>query len=52
MTLDEAIKYAEQMVEIGETYEVSTGVEEHRQVAEWLKELKQLRKQTSIAAGK
>ena len=40
MTLDEVIEYAEQMVEIGETYEVSKGVEDYRQLAEWLKELK------------
>ena len=36
MTLDEVIEYAEQMVEIGETYEVSKGVEDYRQLAEWL----------------
>ena len=46
MTLDEAIKYLEKMVEIEETYEVSKVVEEHSQLAEWLKELKQLREQT------
>ena len=46
MTLDETIKYLEKMVEIGETYEVSKVVEEHRQLAEWLKELKQLRERT------
>lgn len=52
MTLDEAIKHAEQMVEIGETYEVSTGVEEYRQLVEWLKELKDYRERIpSYEAG-
>ena len=45
MTLDEAIKYLEKMIEIGETYEVSTGVEEYRQLAEWLKDYKRLLEQ-------
>lgn len=45
MTFDEVIKYLEEMVEIGETYDVSR-VEEDRQLLEWLKELKQLREQT------
>ena len=40
MTLDEAIEYTEQMIEIGKTYEVSKVVEEYRQLAEWLKELR------------
>lgn len=39
MTLDEVIKYLEEMVEIGETYDVSR-VEEDRQLLEWLKELR------------
>lgn len=52
ITLDEAIKYAEQMVEIGETYEVSTGVEEYRQLAEWLKELKAYRAREEKAIRK
>ena len=45
MKLDEAIKCIEEMVEIGETYEVGKVVEENIQLAEWLKELKQLREQ-------
>jgi hypothetical protein len=58
MTLDEAIKHAEKV--IVENLEKTKGrnasdpiaincfecAEEHRQLAEWLKELKQLRKQT------
>ena len=52
MTLDETIEYAEQMVEIGETYEVSTGVEEYRQLVAWLKELKDYRERIpSYEAG-
>ena len=61
MTLDEAIKHCEEVVE-EKLYEVQECVavhdmedaivcrkcgEEHEQLAEWLKELKQLRKQTS-----
>ena len=68
MTLDEAIKHAE---EVAEDKERNTGwfydkesasykkkcikcAEEHRQIAEWLKELKQLREQTrwiSVSEG-
>lgn len=56
MTIDEAIKYCEEEVEQFEKVEgyriihnecgAGRYVEEHRQLAEWLKELKQLRKQT------
>ena len=62
MTLDEAIKHAEEVAEEKENeaqdleyskldwkYEAnqcSKCAEEHRQLAEWLKELKQLREQT------
>ena len=57
MTLDEAIKYAEEVAEEKEeqAWEAQLQEEyitckdcaaEHRQLAEWLKELKQLRKQT------
>ena len=60
MTLDEAIKRAEEV--IVESLEKTEGrnasdpiaikcgerAEEHRQLAEWLKELKQLREQTSV----
>ena len=62
MTLDEAIKHAEEIAEkcefdtdwgIGNHFIDRSGVadiikcaEEHRQLAEWLKELKQLREQT------
>ena len=42
MTLDEAIKHAE---EVAEEKRCEKCGEEHRQLAEWLKELKQLRKQ-------
>jgi len=47
MTLDEAIKHCEEvadgMTEQGKCTECAA---EHRQLAEWLKELKQLREQT------
>jgi len=55
MTLDEAIKHAEEVVEKKErdlkfyervNEECKECAEEHRQLAEWLKELKQLREQT------
>lgn len=60
MTLDEAIKYAEEVAEdeerkAGYFYDKESAsykkkcckyAEEHRQLAEWLKELKQLREQT------
>ena len=60
MTLDEAIKRAEEVAEMKKTlseeselqgcsmYAIRCGksAEEHRQLAEWLKELKQLREQT------
>lgn len=62
MTLDEAIKHAEEVAEQNETlsekWQKEGGekwgktticrerAEEHRQLAEWLKELKQLREQT------
>ena len=57
MTLDEAIKHAEEVAEEKEeqAWEAQLQEEyitckdcaaEHRQLAEWLKELKQLRKQT------
>ena len=42
MTLDEAIKHAE---EVAEEKRCEKCGEEHRQLAEWLKELKQLREQ-------
>ncbi|MBO6298746.1 MAG: DUF551 domain-containing protein [Lachnospiraceae bacterium] len=53
MTLDEAIKHAEKVVEEHEkikrikavTLEECYCAEEHRQLAEWLKELKQLKEQ-------
>lgn len=40
MTLDEAIKYS---LNVAETNECATCGDEHRQLAEWLRELKQLR---------
>ena len=54
MTLDEAIKHAEEVAEGHEkikcikavTLEECKCANEHRQLAEWLKELKQLREQT------
>lgn len=57
MTLDEAIKHAEEVAEekeeqaweaqLQEEYRTCKDcAKEHRQLAEWLKELKQLRKQT------
>lgn len=57
MTLDEVIKYAEKVVELAnmqagfefsntERNQCKKFAEEHRQLAEWLKELKQLREQT------
>jgi hypothetical protein len=62
MAIDEAIKHAEEVVKgndnLAEFYYKEPGrnkalgdscrecAEEHRQLAEWLKELKQLRKQT------
>ena len=57
MTLDEAIKHAEEVAEekeeqaweaqLQEEYRICKDcAKEHRQLAEWLKELKQLRKQT------
>jgi len=61
MTIDEAIKHAEEVAEEQEKKAIYTPIEmlssdddiekcqecaaEHRQIAEWLKELKQLRKQ-------
>ena len=61
MTLDEAIKHAEEVADVCESvaskYDMTDAyeshvacqegkcAEEHRQLAEWLKELKQLRKQ-------
>ena len=42
MTINEAIKHAE---EVAEEKRCEKCGEEHRQLAEWLKELKQLRKQ-------
>lgn len=58
MTLDEAIKHAEKVAEekeeqaweaqLQEEYiTCKSCAKEHRQLAEWLKELKQLRKQTN-----
>ena len=55
MTLDEAIKHAEEVVDghnrikqiKAVTLEECKCAEEHRQLAEWLKELKRLREQTS-----
>ena len=62
MTLDEAIKHAEEVADVCESeaskYDMTDAYEsyvacqdgkcakEHRQLAEWLKELKQLKKQT------
>lgn len=43
MTLDEAIEHCE---EVAEETECKNCAKEHRQLANWLKELKQLRKQT------
>lgn len=40
MTLDEAIKDREEAAEIAEKLEFRLCAEEHRQLAEWLKELK------------
>lgn len=45
MTLDEAIKHAEEVANDMELC-CKECAEEHRQLAEWLKELKQLREQT------
>lgn len=52
MTLDEAIKHAKEVAEEHTKYNRYGGFEscdecanEHRQLAEWLKELKQLREQ-------
>ena len=53
MTLDEAIKHAEEVAEKNEWFEKNylenkgckECAEEHRQLAEWLNELKQLREQ-------
>ena len=45
MTLDEAIKHAE---EVAEEKRCEKCGEEHRQLAEWLKELKQLRETLEI----
>jgi len=45
MTLDEAIKHAEEVAGVCE-FEARKCAKEHRQLAEWLKELKQLKKQT------
>lgn len=55
MTLDEAIKHAEEVAEQNEWFEKNylenkgckECAEEHRQLAEWLKELKHLREQVS-----
>ena len=46
MTLDEAIKHAEEVAKQNEEKRCCKCAEEHRQLAEWLKELKQLREQT------
>lgn len=57
MTLDEAIIHAEEVASTNEklcerfhpsmqSYDYSKCAEEHRQLAEWLKELKRLREQT------
>jgi len=48
MTLEEAIKHAEEVADLCEYVACQEGkcAEEHRQLAEWLKELKQLREQT------
>ena len=45
MTIDEAIKHAEEVAE-EQVKRCEKCAEEHRQLAEWLKELKQLREQT------
>ena len=55
MTLEEAIKYEEEFADEHDrlkqikavTLEECERAKEHRQIAEWLKELKQLREQTS-----
>ena len=63
MTIDEAIKHAEEVADVcgfeARKYDMTDAyeryvacqdgkcAEEHRQLAEWLKELKQLKKQTS-----
>ncbi len=52
MTLDEAISYEKRNVEINELMgkisdcEPTNAIAYHRQLAEWLKELKRLREQT------
>lgn len=58
MTIDEAIKYAEEVAEeqenkfsisgefLGNNADCKKCASEHRQLAEWLKELKKLREQT------
>jgi len=45
MTIDEAIKHAEEVAE-EQVKRCEKCADEHRQLAEWLKELKQLREQT------
>ena len=55
MTLDEAIKHAEEVAEEHTKYNIYGGfescdkcAEEHRQLAEWLKELKEYREQELV----
>ena len=48
MTLDEAIKHCEDVAE-DKAGCCEDCIEEHRQLAEWLKELKQLRKHTEYS---
>ena len=55
MTLDEAIKHAEEVAEAYTKYNIYGDFEscdecgkEHQQLAEWLKELKQLREQKDV----
>lgn len=60
MTLDEAIKHCEEVAESHDriaqikavTLEECKCAKEHRQLATWLRELKQLREQTKTEGGK
>lgn len=53
MTLDEAIKHCEEVAAECDLYEVEIEYkcgQEHRQLAEWLKELQELRRQLDVEA--
>lgn len=47
MELDEAIRHAEEMAELNEA-ECFECAEEHRQLAEWLKELKEYKERAAV----